>query len=176
MSSERLQRWALTAEIIGGVAIVVSLIFVGYEVRQSTKEAALNRSAIETATYQGLMENIAALNEPAIRDPGFADIWGKLRNKEALTIQEEIRMSAYAGVTFRHGDMAFFQYQKGVIDEDRLKSALKIVINRINNYPYFREDWDRVKYERFDNDYADYVDAQLLEQRPNPSGAPLWTK
>ena len=42
----RLQRWALVAEIIGGIAIIVSLIFVGYQVRQSTKEAELNRNAL----------------------------------------------------------------------------------------------------------------------------------
>ena len=38
------------------------------------------------------------------------------------------------------------------------------MVNRIKNYRYFREDWDKVKYERFDKDYADYVDSLLLER------------
>jgi hypothetical protein len=36
----KLERWALIAEIVGAVAIVVSLIFVGMEVRQSNSLAA----------------------------------------------------------------------------------------------------------------------------------------
>lgn len=36
----RLEKWALIAEIIGGVAIVVSLLFVGLQVRQSNSLAA----------------------------------------------------------------------------------------------------------------------------------------
>lgn len=42
--SERLQRWALTAKIIGGVAVVVSLIFAGTQIKHSATESALKRS------------------------------------------------------------------------------------------------------------------------------------
>ena len=33
---ERLQKWAHIAEITGAVAVVVSLLYVGYQVRENT--------------------------------------------------------------------------------------------------------------------------------------------
>ena len=42
-----LKKTAIVAEIVGGIAIVVSLIFVGIQVRESTKAT---RSATATAT------------------------------------------------------------------------------------------------------------------------------
>ena len=36
-TNDKLQKWALIAEVIGAVAIVVSLIFVGFEVRQGAE-------------------------------------------------------------------------------------------------------------------------------------------
>ena len=45
----KLKKWALIAEIVGAVAIVVSLIFVGLQVRDST-----------TATYAGTYDDLLA--------------------------------------------------------------------------------------------------------------------
>ncbi len=58
----KLQKWALLAEILGGIAVVVSLIFVGYQVQQSNEQAALNTSALRLAAYQQLIEGISEFN------------------------------------------------------------------------------------------------------------------
>ena len=47
MSNDRLQKWALIAEVIGAVAVVISLIFVGIELRSNTEATrAATREAI----------------------------------------------------------------------------------------------------------------------------------
>ena len=43
------RKWALIAEILGAVAVVVSLGFVGYQLQQSNEQAALNTRALELA-------------------------------------------------------------------------------------------------------------------------------
>ena len=53
MKKIELQEWALAAEIIGGLAVVVTLIFLVSETRDNT-------NAIQAQTYQSLT---AALNE-----------------------------------------------------------------------------------------------------------------
>ena len=173
MANDKLQRWALAAEIIGGIAIVISLIFVGYQVRQSTKEAALNRRAVEMATYQSLMESINDLSDPLIHDAEFVAVWEKVKNNEALSDIEGTRARNYCSVTFRHGDMAFYHYRRGGIDEESLNSVLEIVVGRINQFSYLREMWDNVKGRRFSKGYIDFVDARLFEVEqpgdlPNP--------
>ena len=55
----KLERWALIAEIVGGVAIVLSLIFVGLQVRQSAEQTALNTDAIRADAIQSLVGQIS---------------------------------------------------------------------------------------------------------------------
>jgi hypothetical protein len=52
MRKERLQEYALIAEIIGAIAIVVSLVFVGRQIQQSADETALNTKAIQASIRQ----------------------------------------------------------------------------------------------------------------------------
>jgi hypothetical protein len=48
----KLEKWALVAEIVSAIAIVLSLIFVGLQVRQGASATALNTRAIEVAAYK----------------------------------------------------------------------------------------------------------------------------
>ena len=162
MANDKLQRWALTAEVIGGIAIVISLIFVGYQVRQSTHQAALNRSALETATYQDLNQSISNLNLVLIQDPGLAELVDKWESDEKMNRLEQTRVFLFLINVFRHGDMAFYQYQKGSIDEESLNSVLRITLGRLR-IPRSRNAWDRHK-KAYRPDYAAYIDALLEKQ------------
>ena len=53
---EKLQEYALLAEIISAVCIVLSLIFVGLQVRQGSEETAANTAAIQGSVRQAMME------------------------------------------------------------------------------------------------------------------------
>jgi hypothetical protein len=58
----RLEKWALIAEIVSAFAIVLSLIFVGIQISQSSDETALNTSAIQVGAYQELVGQIMDIN------------------------------------------------------------------------------------------------------------------
>lgn len=146
-------------EGIGFVAIIASLVFVGIETRNSTKQAVLNTQALEIAAYQELMDNIAQMNEHVIQDPEVAAFMYKVySSSEELNEVEQFRFSRAAFIRFRHGDMAFFQYQRGVIDEGRLRSSLKI-LNLAN--PRMKSFWDK-NQSIFVDAYRDYIN-QLIE-------------
>ena len=50
MENNKLQKWALTAEIIGGIAVIISLVFVGLQVRNSAEGTRLAAEATRAAT------------------------------------------------------------------------------------------------------------------------------
>lgn len=54
MDKEKLQVWALTAEIISGVAVVATLLFLAFEMRDNT-------NAAQAQTFQTLMQEINGL-------------------------------------------------------------------------------------------------------------------
>ena len=69
MNSEKLQKWALIAEVIGGLAVVITLGIVAFELNQSTKQQELNTSALEITAYQELINSIIDINTLVITVP-----------------------------------------------------------------------------------------------------------
>jgi len=82
---------------------------------------------------------------------------------EELTDVEAFRLSRAFFLRFRHGDMAYFQYERGVIDEDRLRSALRPLSL---GEPHARAFWERHQ-DNFTKGYQDYLNA-LIETEYSP--------
>ncbi len=160
MRESRLQSWALAAEIIGGIAVVFSLILVAYELNQSNQQAALNTSALEIAAYQDLIESISSLNNTALQDPAVLRAVTLLQSDPGpMSDEDRQRANIYLMTLFRHGDMAYFQYERGAIDEERLKSVLRVVTDRLER-PHIRDTWDQVR-DRFVPAYRDYIESLM---------------
>lgn len=142
----KLEKWALVAEIVAGLAVVISLIVVAFELDQNTEQARLETTALQNATYQNLVTNVIDLNSLIVQDSEFAEIVNRAEaDPSALSPADIRRLSSYAISTFRHGDMAYFLYTQGTIDQDRLDSLLSIVITRINSSPSSSRIWDEFK-------------------------------
>lgn len=83
----------------------------------SSKQAALTTHALEMAAYQDLSDNILDMNMAIIQDPEVAALMYKVwSNTEELPDLEEFRFSRAAFQRLRHGEMAYFQYERGAID------------------------------------------------------------
>ena len=154
------EKWKDLIESVGIVAIVASLVFVGIETRNSTRQAVLNTQALEIAAYQDLMDNIAEMNAIIVQDPELASLMYKAtRTTEALTDLEQYRYTRALFMRFRHGDMAYFQYERGVIDEARLRSALQIL--SLDN-PNARDFWES-RQQNFVESYRNYINRLIGE-------------
>ena len=153
------EKWKDIFEGIGFAAIIASLIFVGIETQNSTKQATLTTQALEMTAYQDLIDNILDMNMAITQDPEFAALMYKVwNNSEQLTDLEEFRFGRAAYQRLRHGDMAYFQYERGAIDEDRLRSVLKVM--NLSN-PRMKEFWTR-NQGNFVPAYRTYVN-RLIE-------------
>ena len=104
MNNERLKKWALISEIVGGIAVVASLVFLIFEINHNTSESQLNTQAIEVSVYQDLISNIMSLNESIIEKGDFAEIVAKANDGErTLTEVEMIRYGSHLMNLLRHG-------------------------------------------------------------------------
>lgn len=154
------EKWKDLLEGVGFAAIVASLVFVGIETRNSTKQAVLTTQAIEISAYQDLIDNIHEMNELTLQDAEVAAFMYKVfSTSDELTDIENFRFERAAFQRIRHGDMAFFHYQRGVINEDQLRSALQIM--RLGN-PRVREFWNQYQ-SVFIPSYRDYLNQLLVE-------------
>jgi hypothetical protein len=149
------QQWKDVLESFGIIAIIASLIFVGIETRNSTKQAILMTQALEISAYQELMTNIEELNYLAITNDSMASVLGQFWSEQG-DIEKFHEKRAFF-LLLRHGDMAFYMYKRGAIDENRLRSAVGPI--ELGS-PLLRRYWDENKFV-FAEEYRNYIDERI---------------
>ena len=147
------------AEAIGFVAIIASLIFVGIETRNSTRQSELNTQALEIAAYQALMSNIDEINMLSLESPSTFETMSKVWGDSVHEEPEQFQMDRALFILFRHGDLAYFMYERGAIDRERLRSALAPLPLNSNAG---REFWARAKVS-FTENYRNHIDEIMRE-------------
>lgn len=148
---EKLQEYALIAEIIGGIGIIASLIFVGLEIHDNSRIAEIN-------AFQDLVTEMMVLNRMQVENPELRAVEVKVfRGDEQLSDEERNILSPYLRAAVRMGQLAFIQYQNEVIDERKLQSALAPVTYYMGQeetrsmVPFFND-------EQFEKYLTDYID------------------
>ena len=155
--------WKEIAELVGIAAIVASLVFVGIETRNSAIQAELNTQAIEISAYQELIGSINRQNDFLLENPELRVTWRKVisGSSNEVTRDDEAQAGLFLFTRFRHGDIAYFQYERGAIDEPRMKSAIAPLIALLK-YKYVREWWIRNQVN-FVAPYREFIDRMIDE-------------
>ncbi|MEZ5518164.1 MAG: hypothetical protein R3F41_11945 [Gammaproteobacteria bacterium] len=169
MRTDKLQTWALAAEIVGGIAVVVSLAFVGLQVRQSSVESNLNTRAIEANSYQDLNSQIAAVSFEIMTNPEFAYLADKIYSNQ-VPAEEPLDRQVVAFFTYTslHADTAFNQYKSGIISEDKLQSVLFPLRAQLNT-DAGKLDWSQRSDRK--TDFHKYIEEHMRDRYPSD---PYW--
>lgn len=152
----------LLAQIASAAAVAVSLVFVGLEVRETAEQTALNTVSLQVSAYQALIGQIDEWNR-IILNPEIAALALKLEDPDGewtqLSAVDQSRARSLLYLLIRHADMAFYQYERGMLPEDRLESALVPFLFTISA-PMGRAQWERSR-ANFVPAFRSYVDRQL---------------
>lgn len=164
MENKVLKKWALIAEIAGGIAVILSLIFVGFQIQQSAEETALNTRALEATAYQNLIGQIESMTTLIIQDAEFADLYNRMLNgKSPKSTVERQRIVSFITLNIRHGDMAFRQFQQGLIDQESLDSVLTPLVNFLKLMEPAQPRWAQLR-PALQEDYVLYVEDQVARR------------
>ena len=147
-------------EIITAIAVVISLIFVGFEIRNSSEQMELNTQATKISVYQDLIGRIVDINKLSIENSWD---FNSIISKPSLTAEEINEVDSFIWILFRHGDMAYFQYENGAISIERLRSSLMPLLARLN-IPYIQNRWDKSK-QNFVKNYQRFIDDEMVRQK-----------
>jgi len=120
MTRRTLQDWASIAEIVGAFAIVISLAYVAYEIRENTR-------ALEATSRQSLadqdLEFIGSALDSSVVAVAYAKYWAgqELSNLEMSQLIEREHLN------FRIFENAFYQYSIGAIAESEWQRYVQII-------------------------------------------------
>ena len=148
------------AETVGVVAVVISLVYVAMQIKQSTEEAI-------TARTQNLIEANSQANAMVAADDDLANIiMSGLFNYGELPPAQQLRFGAYMFALFANYDFAYHQYLAGKI-EPVFWANMEYEMPVFINLPGAREWWDRDKV-RFSEAFAKFMDERMTELPAEP--------
>lgn len=149
---EKLQEYALIAEIVGAVAIVISLLFVGYELRRNTEAFyAQTRQAVLESSQEELFEWVRNL-----------DIHNSVIKQGMLTPEEQIKINFFLLALLRVREYSWLQYQDGIIDKrqwDTEAGVIGIVLSSVRT----RKWWNKIGRDNFNPEFSAFIDNYLQD-------------
>ena len=149
------QKWKDLLGVLVFLAIIASLISWVLKPAIAPQQTVQNTQAMEIAAYQELINNISEFNALSVADQETADMMSFIYND----VGDGTAIKAIYGVVtlFRHGDIAYFMYEKGAISEARLISVL-------GPLPMIDEQglifWKQYK-QLFVKPYQNYIDREV---------------
>lgn len=154
-----LEQIALLVEIIGGVAIIISLVFVGLQLKESAKAT---RSATAATTVSEITSWYSNLGNS---EQGSKVFYNFITIPESLTPEEQ-----YQAIMNAHGIVlswqnSFYLVREGTLDEGVHKSLVEI-INGIKNSPGFIIFWKSRK-SIFLQEFQEYVEKIMESDKSN---------
>ena len=158
--------WAAIAEIVSGLGVIVSLVYLGYQIRQNTKQMEAQARTQRVSALNTVEAAFTRFRESIIRDPQVASLWRRARlDFGVLTDDEKVQ----AGAMFAE----FFwiwanDFQRSAEIEGSIDVAAKRHnIGTVARSAGCRAWWDanRSYYPR---DFAQFVDDTV---RGSPDGA-----
>ncbi len=105
-----LEQASYLSQVIGSVAVLASLVFVGMQIRQNTK-------AQKMVAVDSLAAAIAAINVPAIDSPALGEALAKaMRDWGAAAREQRIIAHYFLFSYFKMAENAWYQHRAGVLD------------------------------------------------------------
>ncbi len=160
-------------ELVGGVAVVASLVYVGLQLRH-------NASAVESANHVGMLQYAATIESLVVSDSEMADIDHRgCAGPQELSDLEWRRFRGLGLMRFGYWEAAYLNYKKGMIDAETW-TAWDGTGRLLLTDPGYRQVWREIS-DAYAPTFQRYIDQHLpstircaaakLEFRPSATAA-----
>ncbi len=122
------------AEIAGGIAVVISLIYLAIQVRQNTDSIKSATLQANTALWSSLLGNVA--------EPGAVEAYATgLSGKRDISPLQYTQFFLLCRGLFAAFENQHDQFQRGTLDEEAYKAYERAISEQLLAFPGFRMWW-----------------------------------
>lgn len=142
-------------QLVGSIAVVASLIFVGLQIRHSTKAS---RSSTLQMNADYWLTHIATL-----ADTRFSAIYSKgALGREQLDSAEFRQFFLLCRITFIGLENQHYQYRTGLLDDDAYRGYEASIREQIAAFPGIRAMWQLVRHT-YGTEFVKFLDEQIRQ-------------
>ena len=156
----KLSEWASIAEIIGAVAVVVSLLYVGLQVNDNTSAIRSTAANDATVTMQAWYLEMGSNRQAS-------DIWfDAMASHEPLDAHDEFQFMMSMHSVMMGMQNSYLLSQEGTIDAE-FREAITWALVVVKDLPGMDRYW-RQRRPFFQSGFAEYVDGLLAQEGIEP--------
>jgi hypothetical protein len=146
------------ADVLAIFGVIASLIYVGYQIRES-------RKAVRAATAQARTELGVHLISTRYTSDIAELLVRSLDDAESLTKADQFKLKSFFSAHVRHSQNLYYQHKQGLLDDYFSFGIARTTAYWIRNYPWAVSEWADVK-KYMPSDFVAYINAEL-EQHPS---------
>jgi hypothetical protein len=152
-------------QIIGALAVVISLFYVAHQIRQNT-------NAVRSATAQTVHEHFAKWYHLVAADDELSQIVAKgLRDYGSLSEKERVRFVATFMAFLSYSQNAFLKWREGLLAQP-LWRGWELVIMNLVCAPGGKAFWKDRAY-MFGDEFRRYIENDVMKKQPHPDAKPM---
>jgi len=156
---------ANVGQIVGGISVVLSLFYVGYQIRQNT-------SAVRSSAAQTIHEHFAKWYQMVAADGDLARILASgLRDYSSLKEEERVRFISAFMAFLSYSQNAFLKWRQGSLEPQLWLGWEQVMLN-LFGAPGGKSLWHERAY-MFGAKFRHYVETDLMERTPHSDAKPL---
>jgi len=156
--------WKTFSELTGLAAVVVTLVFVGFELRQNTR-------AVESSATQEVHSNFSSWYASLQSDPELLLITVKgMQAYSSLDTAEKAQFIAVFMVFSSNCQTAYYKWRDGLLDEE-LWGGWRALSHNFFSTAGGKSFWGERSY-MFGAAFRDFIDTDIMAKGPDPRAKP----
>ena len=158
LSKDQVEYYALIAEIVGGLGVIISVIYLALQVGDGNDELRAQNHYTALTLAQKPMEMLIA-------DKALADLKvNARRDLDDLSESDIERLEHYDFLLYNSWEFSFYQNSQGTIPPELWYGHDGWMRGEAKDNPSFEVMWRRVEHA-FDTPFRDYVNAIYTSQK-----------
>jgi hypothetical protein len=137
------------AEIVGAIAVVITLLYLARQVQQNTKTERIG-------TAQQILSTGARMNAVHAQNSELLEVLTKIRADEELTPREHARYGAFLASIFSQHWQVHYQFHQGSLDDEIFRAYERRMQAMLT--PTINLNWWNTNKFRYGTAYQQYVD------------------
>jgi hypothetical protein len=152
-------------QVIGAIAVVISLIYVALQIRQNT-------NAVRAATAQSVHEHFANWYTTFASDASLSGVViSGLKDYGSLSETDKARLVAIFMAFLSYSQNAFLKWRQGLLAPSLWLGWEQVIMNLVCA-PGGKAFWKERSY-LFGEEFRRYVEDDLMKRTPHPQAKPM---
>ncbi len=143
-------------ELLGSIAVLISLIYLAMQIRSSTETA-------RTSTYQSVVSDFSALNQSMASTPDLSLMFvNAMEDFESLSPDEKARISQLFFMCFHNFENMYYQHRKGYLEND-LWLGWKRLMLTYHARPGFQTWWS-IRSDVYSQAFVEFLRTEKIDK------------